>query len=419
MDEMNSKKSFRKGLLVGILSTVVVVVLLLNVLLLTTGLGKVIQLGTTVSGQSTDAASTQAVMNKLEYIKSMVKSDFLFSIDDTKTADGIYKGYMEGLDDPYSVYYTADEYKSLMESTSGSYSGIGVMVQQDKSTGVVTVVKVFENSPGAQAGMQAGDIIYKIDDKEVTGEDLNTIVTYIKGETGTTVNIQVYRTEAPDYITLTVERRNIEVPTITHKMMDNQIGYIQVTEFDNVTADQYKAAIDDLTNQGMKGMVVDIRDNPGGVLDTVVDMLDRMLPEGKIVYTEDKNGEGDVYTSDAANQFTLPLAVLVNENSASASEIFAGAIKDYGTGTIIGKTTYGKGIVQSVRALPDGTAIKLTISRYFTPNGTCIHEVGVTPDIEVDIPDEYKKNATLTYEQDTQLQAAVANVLEKINNTNK
>lgn len=372
------------------------------------------------SASTLEAESQEAITDdlttKLKLLEQCADQYFLFDTPDAQDyQDSIYKGFMEALDDPYSCYYTADEYKTLMESTSGSYEGIGVVVSQNVQTKVITVVRPFEGCPGAEAGMLPGDILVEVAGNDVSGIDVSTVVSWIKGEGGTTVDIRVYRESEEKYYDFTVERRAIEVPTVGYEMMDDNIGYVQVTEFDEVTSDQFIAAVDDLKSQGMEGLIVDIRDNPGGLLSCVVEMLDYMLPEGTLVYTEDKNGEGDTYTSDAEHYFDLPLAVLVNGNSASASEIFSGAIQDYGTGTIIGTQTFGKGIVQSILPFNDGSAIKITVSRYFTPRGTCIHGEGITPDVVVELDEDLKNKLTIEKSEDNQLQTAIENVKEQMN----
>ncbi len=372
------------------------------------------------SASTLEAESQEAITDdlttKLKLLEQCADEYFLFDTPDAQTyQDNIYKGFMEALDDPYSCYYTADEYKTLMESTSGSYEGIGVVVSQNVQTKVITVVRPFEGCPGAEAGMLPGDILVEVAGNDVSGIDVSTVVSWIKGEGGTTVDIRVYRESEEKYYDFIVERRAIEVPTVGYEMMDDNIGYVQVTEFDEVTSDQFIAAVDDLKSQGMEGLIVDVRDNPGGLLSCVVEMLDYMLPEGTLVYTEDKNGEGDTYTSDAEHYFDLPLAVLVNGNSASASEIFSGAIQDYGTGTIIGTQTFGKGIVQSILPFNDGSAIKVTVSRYFTPRGTCIHGEGITPDVVVELDENLKNKLTIEKSEDNQLQTAIENVKEQMN----
>ena len=251
-------------------------------------------------------------------------------------------------------------------------------------------------------------------DMEVTGVDLTMVVSQIKGEENTQVTISVVREGEEDYLELQVERRTIEIRTVSSAMLEDRIGYISITSFDDVTTDQFIKALDELEAQGMDGLIVDLRDNGGGLVSSVCAILDRLLPEGLIVYTEDKYGNREEEHSDAEHYFDKPLAVLVNGNSASASEIFAGAIKDYGIGTLVGTKTYGKGIVQKIYPLQDGTAVKLTVSKYYTPKGNNIHEIGIEPDVEIDLEESLKKEAVVPLEKDNQLQKAKELVLEKM-----
>lgn len=349
---------------------------------------------------------------KLETIEDLIDKNFYFEDDEQAKQDGIIKGYLEGLDDPYSVYYTQEEYAAFMEDTEGEYVGVGVQVSQNVDTKVITVVKVF-NGPAKDAGIQENDIITEVNGEDISAQDIDTVVDKIRGEEGTEVTISVYRAaDAKDY-DYTMPRQKVENPTVEYEMLADNIGYVQVSSFYEVTAEQYIAAIKDLESQGMEGLIVDLRDNGGGLLDIAVEMLDFMLPAGKIVYTEDKDGKvTSEYNSDEQQQFTKPLAVLVNGYSASASEIFAGAIKDYGTGTLVGENTYGKGIVQRMFPLEDGSAIKLTIAKYFTPKGNDIHKIGIKPDVEVELDVEaYRESKG---EKDNQLDAAINNILEKL-----
>ncbi len=365
--------------------------------------------------ESSDSVVDDELLAKLQVLEYYVDQAFLMEKGDAEELKaGIYKGFMEALGDPYTCYYTEEEYEQLMESTSGIYSGIGIMVSQNIQTMQISVVRVFEGCPGAEAGLLPEDILVEVADMDITGMDLNTVVSYMKGQEGTTVKLKVYRSTINDYVEMEVERRSIEVPTVESEMLDESIGYITITEFDSVTADQFKERVEQLKSEGMKGLVVDVRGNPGGLLDVVVDMLDYMLPEGRIVYTEDKYGQGQTFRSDAEHYFDLPLAVLVNGNSASAAEIFAGAIQDYGIGTIVGTTTFGKGIVQHIYPFNDGTAIKLTVSRYFTPNGTCIHETGIVPDVEVELDEALRTEVTVETDEDNQLQAAISVIKEML-----
>ena len=354
-----------------------------------------------IGGSSSDVVS-DATQKKLSKIQRIVKEKFLYEEDEDKIQDGILKGYVDGLDDVYSVYYNEEETKALQESTSGEYYGVGAVLTEDATTGVVTIVEVYEDSPAEMAGLKAEDILYKVDDTEVTGMDLSKVVSYIKGDKGTDVTLTVIRGDQSDEIELTATRAKIEAHTVSYKMLEDKIGYIKVTEFDTVTTQQYTDALDDLENQGMERLIVDLRNNPGGNVSTVCDMLDRMLPEGLIVYTQDKDGNKNEASSDEENQFTKPLVVLMNGNSASASEIYAGAIQDYGLGKIVGTQSYGKGVVQQIFDLGDDTSLKITIADYYTPNGRNINGQGITPDVEV----EYEKDENNS-EADNQLDKAI------------
>lgn len=357
----------------------------------------------TETGSKTNISSE--VSGKLDFLKDVIDLKYLEKTDEKTLEENIYKGLLQGLNDPYSVYYTKDEYDALREETSGSYCGIGALVSQNADTGVITAINVFKGSPAEKAGMKNGDIIFKVEDKEVTGEDLNNVVAKMKGEKDTKVKINVYRTSEKEYIDLEVTRDKVDVPTVEHKMLDKSkgIGYIQITQFEEVTYDQFKEALDDLKKRGMKSVIFDLRNNPGGLYDTVCEMLNDLLPEGTLVYTKDKDGNKQEKKSDA-NFLDMPMVVLQNENSASASEIFAGAIQDFGAGKIVGTQSFGKGIVQSIIPLSDGSAVKLTVEKYYTPKGVNIHGKGITPDVKVEISKDGKK--------DNQLQKAIE-VIEK------
>ncbi|MBM6948930.1 S41 family peptidase [Mordavella massiliensis] len=321
---------------------------------------------------------------KMELLESLIDRYYIGEADAEDLTEGVYKGYIEGLGDPYSAYYDEEETARMAESLSGEFGGVGALMSQDRETGVITVLQVYEDSPAQKAGMQDGDVLYKVDGEDVSGRELTEVVNLVKGEKGTDVTLTLLRGDAGDEIELTVTRDTIEDQTVTYEMKEAGVGYIRVAEFDTVTYEQYKEALEDLEAQGMEKLVIDLRSNPGGNLETVCDMLDLMLPEGLIVYTEDKDGRREEYTSDAEHQFDKPLAVLVDGYSASASEIFAGAIQDYGLGQIVGTRSYGKGVVQSIFDLKDGTSVKLTIAEYFTPRGRSIDGEGITPDVEVE-----------------------------------
>lgn len=344
------------------------------------------------------------VEGKLNAIDSVLESFYFGDVDDETAKDNIYKAYLSSYGDKYTMYYTADEYKALKESTNGKFYGIGAVCQLSGEGGVL-LVDVYDNGAGYQAGLRSGDRVVNVDGRDITDMELSSAVALIKGDKGTSVTLEVIR--GTERLTFSAVRDAVEAKTVSYTLLDNNIGYLSISQFEEVTTKQFKAAVEDLQSQGMKGLVIDIRNNPGGLLDTVVGMLKYMLPDGLIVYTEDKQGNRKEYKGQHNDEFNLPLAVIVNGNSASASEIFAGAIQDYGKGTIIGTQTYGKGIVQTVKPLTDGSAIKFTIAKYFTPKGQDIHGKGVTPDMVV----EYDTDADV----DTQLDAAIKNVEAQIN----
>ncbi len=334
--------------------------------------------------QGSKAAITDsAVEKKAGELADLIDQYYYDEIDKNAMVEGIYAGMTEGLGDPYSSYFSAEEYASFSESTTGVYYGIGTVLTQDAKTKVVTILHVYPGTPAEEAGIRDGDVIAKVGDIAGDSMELSELTTHIKGQEGTTVHIEVVRSGESGYLGFDVERRRIEVPTVEYRMLEGNVGYIQVTEFSTATPEQFDNAISDLQGQGMVSMIIDLRDNPGGILQSACDMLDKILPEGLLVYTEDKYGSRSDYKSDEGCM-DIPMAVLINGNSASASEIFAGAIKDYQYGKLIGTTSFGKGIVQTIIPLNDGSAIKLTMAKYFTPKGNDIHEVGITPDVELE-----------------------------------
>ena len=360
---------------------------------------------TSAGTESADGVINDESIKKLEAIEEVINEYYYQDedIDADKMIEGMYAGMVDSLEDPYSVYYTAEEWQSLMEETEGIYYGIGAYLSLDSATGLAKISGVIAGTPAEEAGLRENDIIYKVDDENIQGLELSEIVLRVKGEEGTVVHLTIIREGETDYLEMDVTRRQIESPTVNYEMYDNGIGYIQIREFDDVTTDQFTEALAVIKGSDAEGLILDLRGNPGGSLPVVVDIARMILPEGMIVYTEDKYGERDEYTCDGKNELNIPLVVLVNGNSASASEILAGAIKDYGKGTLIGTTTFGKGIVQRVLPLTDGTALKLTISAYYTPKGNNIHGIGIEPDIEC----EFDADAYYDDGVDNQLDRAI------------
>lgn len=356
-----------------------------------------------------------ACLIKIEKIKGLLEKYYMDGIDYDKAMEGIYAGFVNSLGDPYTVYFSAEDYKSFAESTNGNYAGIGSTVTTNPE-GNAELVKPFKDGPAYNAGLLPGDIIVSVDGENVLGMDLDAIVTKMKGPAGTEVKIQIYRPSVNEYIDYSVVRGNVQVPTIEYEMLDNKIGYVIVTEFDQVTLDQYLEAIDKLEADGMVGLIVDLRDNPGGMLTTVTGMLSRILPKGQLlVYTEDKYGQRDELFSTTRAEVKVPIAILINGNSASASEVFCGCLQDYGKATLVGTKSFGKGIVQSLLPLGDGSALKVTTSKYYSPKGRNIHGVGFEPDILVELDPELKTLASIPKEKDNQLQAAVKCIMDQLN----
>ena len=378
-ENRKSDRRFLKGAVTGAAVVLIAVVCVL-------GGGKLIRYFITGGSYASGSVSEKDVNDKLDLINALIDRYYLYEdeVDADALVEGIYSGYASALGDPYTEYYDKEEAQALLENTNGEFSGIGATLTQASGDTGVTIVNVYKDSPADKAGLKAGDILYQVDDHEVSGEDLEIVVSWVKGETGTEVTLKVRRDG--EELTVTAVRDTIEVQTVEYEMKEDNIGYLSVSEFDKVTYDQFSEALDSLEEQGMEGLVIDLRNNPGGNLDTVTDMLRLLLPKGTIVSIKDKDGNTEELTCDGEHEFTKPLAVLVNQYSASASEIFSGAVQDYGTGQIVGVTTYGKGVVQQLTDLGDGTYLKLTIAEYYTPSGRSINGIGVEPDVEV----EYK-----------------------------
>lgn len=341
---------------------------------------KAAQSSASVSSAGTEEYLDEQTLQKMKLIQDTMDKYYLKEIDEESVESGVYEGMVAALGDPYSEYFSAEELEEAMQKTEGIYYGIGAYIAKERNSDYSYISGTMPGTPAEESGLMAGDILYAVDGVSVYKMDNADIVKLIKGEEGTTVVLTVYRESEQDYLDITVERRKIETPTVEYEMLTDTIGYVQITEFDNVTVDQFTEALAVLNGSGMQEMILDLRGNPGGNLTTVTDIARMILPEGLIVYTEDKEGVRTEYSCDGEHELLIPLVVLVDGASASASEILAGAIKDYGKGTLVGTTTYGKGIVQRFISISDGSALKLTISNYYTPKGNNIHEVGIEPD---------------------------------------
>lgn len=354
------------------------------------------------------------VEKKIDEINLYVDLYYYNDIDREKQEEALYDGIMQGLDDPYAGYYTPEEFEELQEDSSGEYVGIGAVLTQDADK-LISVVRPIKGSPAEEVGLLAEDIIVEVDGKEITDQELELVVKWIRGEENTTAHIKVYRPSEQDYIEFDIPRRVVENLTVSSEMLDDKIGYIKVDQFNENTDEEFAEQLDALRKQTAKGIIIDLRDNPGGLVTSVVNMCNSIMSDGVIVSTKDRNGkQTSCYKADSKNYCDLPIVVLVNGNSASASEIFSGAMQDTGSATLVGVQTYGKGIVQSVIPLSDGSAIKLTIAKYFTPNGNDIHTIGITPDVVVELPDGRENAVNLDREEDTQLDKAIEVLEEKM-----
>ena len=349
---------------------------------------------------------------KLRTLEKIIDTNYLEEKDKDALAEGMYAGLLYGLNDPYSCYYTAEEYEEQNTETEGSYVGIGVAMQKNPDGGV-KIAECYEGGSAYAAGIKVNDIISSIDGKDITDWEMEDVADYIKNREADAVSLTVHRENVEEALDISVKIADVELPSVYGEMLDKKTGYIEITEFKGVTFEQYKETFERLKEQGMERLVIDLRDNPGGLLTSVCDVLGWILPEGLIVYTEDKYGNKMEETCDGKHPLDMPLAVLVNEGSASASEIFAGAVQDYEVGTIVGTTTFGKGVVQALYPMSDGSAVKLTVSKYYTPKGKNIHGEGISPDIKVKLNPELFNQTELTREEDNQLQAAVQSLEEQ------
>lgn len=399
---MDEKKSFVKGAFLGILASFIIVSVV--------GLGGfyygILQINLGTTQEKMPQTVDSRLLDKLNYVQRVLEKNFLEEYEQQDIEDGMFAGMLAALQDPYTVYYSKKAYDSVMESSEGAYYGIGVVVQQNPDTNAIIVNYPYDDGPGAEAGIMPGDIIYAVEETLAEGLTIDEVVAMIRGEEGTWVEISVLREGSAEPVRLRVQRRKIETKTVVGELLDGNIGYVQVTQFDEVTPNQFKNAMDDLMAKGMESVVIDLRDNPGGSLNSVMKMMDMVLPKGLYTYLENKNGKRENYYGTENAQYDLPMVVLVNENSASASELFTGAVHDYKRATVIGTTTFGKGIVQQLYPLSDGSGIKVTMAKYYTPNGVCIHKTGITPDIEVELDDgEYA--SIVRHEDDNQLLRAL------------
>ena len=353
-----------------------------------------------------------SVIKKLNMLQEYIDAYYLDDYEQENLESGLLNGFMSGLGDPYSCYYTKEDYQSLTEEDSGEYKGIGITVMQDALTGEVVIEQVMKDQPAYKAGIESGDIITAVDNEKVEGLRLNEVVHRIKHSKDEKVKISISREEKE--LEFLVDKANIVIQSVESEMKEGTIGYISVSQFIENTDEQFIEAVDKLEKEGMTGLVLDLRDNGGGLVDSCVNMVSRIIPEGDlIVYTEDKNGGKIEYNSNSDKVLDVPIVILVNEDTASASEIMTGCLKDYGLAEVLGTQTFGKGIVQSIVPFVDGSAMKLTVAKYYTPKGNDIHKVGIEPDIKMEISETEWKAAQKNPEKDTQLKKAIRLLQQK------
>lgn len=412
------RRRFASGLLVGVLVTCALFggTLALVGFLRTSGNAKT---PLAVTGDSDYDAQGELLnedtLEKIETLEDVIDTYYYKDeIDKEAEAVGLYRGLMDSLGDPYSVYYTQEELEELMSDTAGIYYGIGAYVSIDEELNLPRISGIIPGTPAEKAELMPDDIISEVDKVTTQGLELSDVVAMIKGAENTSVHLTILRGSDREVLEIDVERSAVVVPTVNSKLLGEKenIGYIQITEFDEVTPDQFAENLAELRESNIEGLIIDLRSNPGGSLTAVCEIARQLLPKGVIVYTMDRNGNREDYNCDGKHEIDIPVVVLVNQYSASASEILAGAIKDYEVGTLVGTTTFGKGIVQRIFDFQDGTAIKLTVSSYYTPNGVNIHGIGIEPDVEI----EYDADAYAEDKTDNQLNKGVEVMQDLIDN---
>ncbi|MBO4310277.1 MAG: S41 family peptidase [Lachnospiraceae bacterium] len=348
---------------------------------------------------------------KIDQLEKYIDLYYYEDVDKEDLTNGLYYGIMSGVGDPYTVYYTAEEFKEMQASWNGNYEGIGAYLKMNTDVGYAQIEGFIEGGSAKESGIIAeGDYIVAVEGEDTYGMTLDEIVSKVRGPEGTQVTITFEGANGKYDVTL--ERRKIDTPTVEAEEKEDGIWYIKISEFDSITTGQFRDEYSKAKSAGMKGLIIDLRGNPGGNLDVVVDICCELLPKGLVVYTEDKYGERIEYDCNGKKEIDVPLVVLIDGGSASASEIMAGAIKDYGKGTLIGTKTYGKGIVQSILPLGDGSAVKITTSKYYTPKGNNIHKIGIEPDEEV----VFDADKYLEDETDNQLEYALDYLKKEVGN---
>lgn len=357
-------------------------------------------------GSYTNISENLKLNTKLNTIKKIINEDFLGEVDETKLTEAAIKGYVEGLDDEYTEYFTKEEMEEFKTETEGNYVGIGIYMLKNTKDNNIIVLSAIKGSPAEEAGLKTGDIIKKVNDKEYTAEEFEKIASDIKGKAGSKVKLEIQRGE--ETLTFEIERKKIELYPIESEVLENDIGYINISSFCEDCSSKFKENYDKLKKKNIKSLVIDLRNNGGGIVDEALEILDSILDKDSIMLiTANKKGEEKIEKAKKKPTIEVPIVVLVNENTASSSEIFAAALKENNKAKIIGTKTYGKGVIQESITLSDGSGIKITTEEYYTPNRNKINKIGITPDIEVDLEEKTKNITEISRDQDTQLKKAI------------
>lgn len=359
-----------------------------------------------ISYSKVNTTSLEGLEYTLSQFRSELEKKYIGEINDEELIEGAVKGYVDALGDPYTTYYTKKEMKTIMEETNGNFVGIGVYMTKDLEKNAILIIKPIENSPAEKAGILPGDLITKVDDVEYTGDKLEEASNKIRGEEGTKVKLEIYRNGETKTFELT--RTKVVVSHVTTKVLNNDIGYIAISDFEGECASEFETKYKQLEKQGIKKLIIDIRNNGGGIVDEALKIANMLVDkDSTLLITKDKSDKEEITKATEKPIINMPTVVLVNGYSASASEILAGALKDNGKSTLVGTKTYGKGIIQELHQLSDGSGLKITVSEYYTPNHNAIHKIGITPDVEIDLSEDVKQQTTIQEKDDNQLQKAI------------
>lgn len=399
---MEEKKRFK------IYKVVMLVILVAFITFLLTTIGMYQYFTKSGSGQKIISTSSenQDIASELSKYKKIIDKYFLGNVDEEKLKEGAIKGYIEGLDDQYTEYISKDDMKDYLEDTTGNFVGIGIYMTKDTNANKIMVLSPIKGSPAEKAGILPGDYIISVDGVTYTADDMSVAANKIKGEVGSSVKIEILRNSETK--TFEIKRENIKVNPVEGKVLENNIGYIEFSSFDEGTADDFKAEYEELAKKGIKSLVIDLRNNGGGIVSEALQIADYILDKDDVVlYEVDKNNKEEIEKSENAPIINMPIVLLTNGNTASSSEILAGALKDHGKAKIVGTKTYGKGVIQQLLTLPDGSGLKITSEEYLTPNKTKINKIGIEPDEKVELPDSVKNVLTVEQKDDTQLQKAI------------